>query len=445
VSFTKAAVNEATSSASEKFGVGKNEMKWFKTLHSLVFSSLGLNRDRVMSVYKEFAKANGFTLSRKKEGIEAVFSERNADELVVYLKSLVDATGMKPEDAARKWNLGNISLRRYDQFCRSLADWKKEKKLVEYSDMLSMFVAEGQPIDVDVAFIDEAQDLTPQQWKMVGIAFRHARSIIIAGDDDQAIYRWAGADVECMLNISGKQIVLDKSYRVPESVRQLARTIACRIKTRKDKEWCSTGDEGELLRNALLHRINIDSGTWMLLGRTAMTLPLYKDELEKRGINYRINGEQAITTDEAVAYKTLQQLRAGNHVRAADARLLLKLSSIKQLKFRSANVCATDIGEWLCRDDLMLSMIKPSKLRFMQRVDDMDNVRVDVSTIHGVKGSEADNVVLSPALSTATTKALHNAAYADSEHRVWYVGATRARKRLFLLRADGGNSYGFGR
>lgn len=445
VSFTKAAVNEATTRAADKFGANKNELKWFRTLHSLAFASLGLSRERVMSDYKEFAKANGFTLARKKEGVETVFAERNADELVMYLKSLVDATGLKPQDAARKWNISNVSMRRYEQLCRSLDEWKKEKQLVEYSDMLSMFIDEHQSIDVDVAFIDEAQDLTPQQWKMVAIAFKHAREIIIAGDDDQAIYRWAGADVERMLNISGTQIVLDKSYRVPEAMRKLARMIACRIKLRKDKEWSSTGDDGELIRNALLHRINMDKGSWMLLGRTAMVLPLYKEELEKRGINYRFNGERAIDEEEATAYKTLQQLRAGNYVKAGDARLLMKLSSIKQIKFRGANVCAADVGDVLCRDDLMLSAIKPSKLRFIKRVSNVDDVRVDVSTIHGVKGSEADNVVLSPALSKATTQALRNATYADSEHRVWYVAATRARTRLYLLRSDGADGYNFGR
>ena len=47
----------------------------------------------------------------------------------------------------------------------------------------------------DVVFIDEAQDLSPIQWKMVDILRKNSKYVILAGDDDQAIYGWAGADV----------------------------------------------------------------------------------------------------------------------------------------------------------------------------------------------------------------------------------------------------------
>ena len=47
----------------------------------------------------------------------------------------------------------------------------------------------------DVVFVDEAQDLSPIQWKMVDILRENSKYVILAGDDDQAIYGWAGADV----------------------------------------------------------------------------------------------------------------------------------------------------------------------------------------------------------------------------------------------------------
>ena len=36
-----------------------------------------------------------------------------------------------------------------------------------------------------------------------------------AGDDDQAIYEWAGADVEHFINLPGGSEVLEQSYRIP--------------------------------------------------------------------------------------------------------------------------------------------------------------------------------------------------------------------------------------
>lgn len=44
--------------------------------------------------------------------------------------------------------------------------------------------------------VDEAQDLTPLQWDMVVKIAKSVWRVYIAGDDDQAIYEWNGAEVE---------------------------------------------------------------------------------------------------------------------------------------------------------------------------------------------------------------------------------------------------------
>jgi superfamily I DNA/RNA helicase len=56
--------------------------------------------------------------------------------------------------------------------------------------------------------------------------------------------------------------------------------------------------------------------------------------------------------------------------------------------------------------------------------------RIIISTIHQVKGGEADNV----ALVTDMGKLSWLNSASDEEIRVWYVAITRARKNLFLIR-----------
>jgi len=56
--------------------------------------------------------------------------------------------------------------------------------------------------------------------------------------------------------------------------------------------------------------------------------------------------------------------------------------------------------------------------------------RIRIATIHSVKGKEADNVLLLPDMTSLTHNSYNKDA--DSEHRVFYVGATRARKHLYL-------------
>ena len=64
------------------------------------------------------------------------------------------------------------------------------------------------------------------------------------------------------------------------------------------------------------------------------------------------------------------------------------------------------------------------------------DARVKLSTIHAAKGGESDNVLL--VLDNARKireSVLKNVRKRDEEHRVWYVGVTRSRKNLYLMRA----------
>ena len=55
----------------------------------------------------------------------------------------------------------------------------------------------------DVVFIDEAQDLSLMQWDMAKTIWDKSEDNYIAGDDDQAIFKWAGADVN-FITLGGK-------------------------------------------------------------------------------------------------------------------------------------------------------------------------------------------------------------------------------------------------
>jgi superfamily I DNA/RNA helicase len=108
---------------------------------------------------------------------------------------------------------------------------------------------------------------------------------------------------------------------------------------------------------------------------------------------------------------------------------------------------AVDDGEWLDKDELIgqygLRDTAPWETMFQlpDRTRDtlvqLDNsgaldeeCRVKITTIHAVKGAEADNVVLLPDMSYFTETNFRN--NPDDEHRVFYVGCTRAKKNLFL-------------
>ena len=82
----------------------------------------------------------------------------------------------------------------------------------------------------------------------------------------------------------------------------------------------------------------------------------------------------------------------------------------------------------------ILKFPEQSKLyikKLLESGDDLiSKARIRLSTIHGAKGDEAENV----ALFTDTEKIIYDSSRdnPDPEHRTWYVGVTRAKENLFV-------------
>lgn len=87
--------------------------------------------------------------------------------------------------------------------------------------------------------MDEAQDLTKLQWALVMKFINQADKVYIAGDDDQEIFDWAGAESLFFKNLEGKSQVLDKSYRVPKNIADKSKKLIERIPVdlREQKQW----------------------------------------------------------------------------------------------------------------------------------------------------------------------------------------------------------------
>ncbi len=65
-----------------------------------------------------------------------------------------------------------------------------------------------------------------------------------------------------------------------------------------------------------------------------------------------------------------------------------------------------------------------------------EDPRIKISTIHAAKGGECENVILVLDNARKIREAvLKSSKKRDEEHRVWYVGITRSKNNLYLMRA----------
>ena len=202
-SFTKKAATEAANRAAEKFNLDiDNDLTYFRTLHSYAFNQLGMTREKMMGSedYKEFGEKCGIPIkvARFSEG-DGTFNSDN-EYLTIINTAAVKRMDLLEYYDSRK-NILDIERNTLFLLSEELKRFKKEKSLKDFNDLLEDFIAKEKHNKFEVLFIDEAQDLSLLQWEMVRKIWSRAEKTYIAGDDDQAIFKWAGADVDPFITL----------------------------------------------------------------------------------------------------------------------------------------------------------------------------------------------------------------------------------------------------
>lgn len=110
-------------------------------------------------------------------------------------------------------------------FAADWEKWKTERSLIDYTDMIELALRgfptmPGKPVTI---VCDEMQDLSRLQYALLCQWGEHAHRVITAGDQDQCIYQFSGADPTIFTaNRPVAQKVLAQSWRVPKSVHEAA-------------------------------------------------------------------------------------------------------------------------------------------------------------------------------------------------------------------------------
>ncbi len=101
---------------------------------------------------------------------------------------------------------------------RGWRKYKGDEGLVGFADMLERVKQRSLLPSVDYLVIDEFQDITQLQYDVYEEWKGHMKNVLIAGDDDQVVYAWQGADPNLLLGEGGEDVILHTSYRLPSRV-----------------------------------------------------------------------------------------------------------------------------------------------------------------------------------------------------------------------------------
>jgi DNA helicase-2/ATP-dependent DNA helicase PcrA len=139
------------------------------------------------------------------------------------------------------------------QFESLWTQYKQENGLLDFTDLIEKCLLEVSiaPNNPAVIFADEAQDLNRMQLSLVRKWGGHADYFIVAGDDDQTIYSFAGASPEAFLDPDipdDHKIVLKQSYRVPRAVHHIAEGLIRQVTRRQAKEYLPRDSDGLVYR-----------------------------------------------------------------------------------------------------------------------------------------------------------------------------------------------------
>jgi|TARA_R100000426_G_scaffold311_12_gene576 DNA helicase-2/ATP-dependent DNA helicase PcrA len=444
--FTKKAVNEGKERAINRFSISNRDLPFFRTLHSLAFRQLGLSKENVMnkSNILDLNEKLNIRLTGRTTSEDGHLFAMTHDDRLAFIENLAR---MKNIPLSEQWHevddaVGWFELER---FARGLELFKKDRLLVDYTDMLQMFLEEGAVPFLDVMFVDEAQDLSPLQWAVVRKMAEKAKKIYVAGDDDQAIYKWAGADVEYLISNSKDAMVLKQSHRVPASVHGIATKCIGQVRSRVHKVWEPRKEQGMVRWEPNISLVNMDEGDWLVLARTNYLLEEVDEYCRNEGWFFEVKGRPSISEKKVKAVLSWQSLMKGGRIALADCVDLFKYVKVQNYKkidnldFKTKDYVELKAdfpdlpqGNWYD----VFTLISPKEISYIRAMlrrgeKITKEPRIRLSTIHAAKGGEATNVVLITDITSRVYKNYQK--NPDDENRVFYVGLTRTKQNLYLI------------
>lgn len=452
-------------------GLDKSQVS---TIHSMAYRSLGLNGDNIMlpGAVASFFRGQGFQYSadESRPGNKAEMAISKAIHLCTNYRGATawDRTENALRDTydAKKSQL-HIAPAALLALARRYWQNQVSKDRFDYNGMLLHCLDRG---GLNIAgtdlILDEAQDLTPLMIHLLTNRWSHFDNIYVVGDDDQAIFSFAGSDPEFLFEVSElahTHKTLATSYRLPRCIHALSQEYIRTNPARIDKEFKPADRDGNLHHCTTVQRaiddghtehthIDRDTGkdtpdTVLFLCRMRHRIAEISAMLDSAAIVHSTLDTDPPTPPAAVTriLNTQYAITHGGYITPEE--WLSTLRHIKRSALQGLPSTA-EIGRMLpMASDVKnlahmrpildhIAALPPSAFRNSRTVakwaplwrgrKEPPEPKVRIGTIHQSKGLQANTVIVDDFMSSR----IHDALTTPDEIRVWYVAITRASDRL---------------
>lgn len=439
VSFSRRAIAVATDRAR---ALTDADLPFFRTIHSTAYQLLGLARGDVLQPehLADFGRLVGLPFGDA--AVDLPVWEGSTGDRILALAHLAKARQTSLDAEWRRANVPDLPWALVASTVALYEHYKHRNGLWDFADMIEQ--ADGT-LPLDLLLVDEAQDTSRAQWALLRRVAAGVPVVYLAGDDDQAVYHWSGAEPEQLLRFKGARAVLPTSHRLPPAVKAVADRITARIRVRVPKAFAAReGEPGAVRWAREVEGVDLHaSGSHLLLARSNYQLSSLRKAARQQGVVYNLpDGRWSWELPAVEAARSYEALRKGKPLPAKAARNLAAFWPGAAVPPAKGEVLWEDMapgGSGASRAATWLEALTAMSLRdreyirALRRSGERLGVpgRVRVGTVHSAKGEEADHVTLvtdvSERVATAAT------VDPDAEARVQYVGVTRARQTLTLL------------
>ena len=435
--------------------------------------------------WSEFGELHGYKFTRQATDHHAAswfLPYRTADDQLRFAHDWGRNCRLPLDQVPGRCPTGRVAPDQFRTYIERLGRFKAERGLTDFCDMLAEVLEGEMAPPVDVAFIDEAQDLSPLQIAVVEMWFENVSRVYVGGDDDQTLFTFQGADPTWLLDLAkGPEVeILKQSHRVPVIPHALAQRIIRQNRNRVAKEYLPAETLGSVQRLPQHRSLEqaAESSSAFVLVRNRHFIRGIAAGLMRRGVPYVVEGQGGVSplSDGRLmtAVRTAYRLRRwGTSLGANELDALLRFVPTSpglvprgaKTKVKQAKAAAQTFKWEAIREDLglaglieairktgpiaVLTKLEEGTRDYLQRIvgesGDLPEPSVVVTTIHGSKGREKSLVVVIPDMSRATYRAYRAGSREDREleNRIFYVAVTRTKKDLIIAEPITRRAYEF--